>query len=348
MDPVYKHKLIDYITNFLTEKRQETTQVNTWSTDVIEKLLPFITEGKMIRGSLVLFIYEAYNQKLTDDAVKAAVAIELFHSSLLIHDDIMDNDTNRRGQQTVFAKYQTLGKQKNFAHTHHFGESMGICVGDIGFFLAFQLLSSIKNDQTRQSIIDVCMKEMVNVGLAQMQDVYAGYSKDTVTEADIEKVYIYKTGRYTFSLPMMLGALLAHQNKETIQTLEQLGEKLGFIFQLKDDELSLFGNQDITGKPEGSDIRENKKTLYRFYLFEKASPDQRRKLAKIFGRGIVIPDELLYIRSLIKNLGIQEIIDKRIQNLHHRAKKIIMTLDLHQNYKQQLLALLIYISERNN
>src|SRR5258708_9868215 len=126
----------------------------------------------MLRGSLVLFLSECYTGKITEDAVRIASAMELFHSSLLIHDDIMDNDTQRRGYQTIFAQYQSLGEKKKLLDPRHFGESMGICTGDISFFLAFQLLSSIGDSSIKQRIIDVYMNEMISVGLAQMQDVY--------------------------------------------------------------------------------------------------------------------------------------------------------------------------------
>jgi len=184
------------------------------------------------------------------------------------------------------------------------------------------------------------------VGLAQMQDMYAGYAKELVAEEGIEKVYLYKTGRYTFSLPLMLGALLARQNKEILQQLEKLGEYIGVLFQLKDDELSLFGNEDTTGKPEGSDIRENKKTLHRFYLFQNASADQKEELEKIFGSGLITSEQLQYVRKLAEELHIQNIIDKKMQSLHNKAKEIIMTLNLQKQYQDQLLELLTYTSER--
>lgn len=345
LNPVYKQQIILFLEDFFAKKQDTFANINEWGSDVSEKLFRFIVQGKMIRGSLVLFFHEVYQGEVTEDAIKVATAIELLHSSLLIHDDIMDNDSMRRGQQTIFAQYQSLAERENFLQARHFGESMGMSVGDIGFFLAMQLVGSIQH-ASRHNIIDLCMQELMQVGLAQMQDVYFGYRTDQVTEKEIEKVYLYKTGRYTFSLPMMLGAFLANQDKKNIHQLEALGEALGLLFQLKDDELSLFGSQAVTGKPEGSDIRENKKTFYRFYLFEKASSEEKQTLEMIFGNEHLTLEQFQYVKKCIADLHIQEMLDKKIQHLQQLAEESILSLEVSHENKKQLLQILTDITQR--
>ncbi|HSW88465.1 MAG TPA: polyprenyl synthetase family protein [Candidatus Saccharimonadales bacterium] len=339
-NPIYKQQISTFLKKFLDNKQEDFSKVNSWGSDINKNLSPFILQGKMIRGSLVLFIFEAYTGKITEEAIKIAAAIELFHSSLLIHDDIMDNDRIRRGNQTIFAQYQSLAENKKFSNVHHFGESMGICVGDIGFFLGFQLMSTIQN----QAISSLCMNEMIAVGLAQMQDVYSGYTNDDVTESDIEQVYLYKTGRYTFSLPMMMGALLAGQKDNS--NLEKLGEYIGLIFQHTDDALNLFGNEQITGKPEGSDIRENKKTLYRLYLYEKASGTEKQRLKTIFGNQEITSLDIAFVRERMQTLGIQEIMNEKMNMLQKQAKDHIIQLQISKEYQKALKQLIDQIIER--
>ncbi|HSW96798.1 MAG TPA: polyprenyl synthetase family protein [Candidatus Saccharimonadales bacterium] len=339
-NPVYKQQINNFLKKFFAQKQEEFSQVNNWGSDVSKKLSSFISQGKMIRGSLILFIHEAYTGKITEEAIKIAVAMELFHSSLLIHDDIMDNDTLRRGNQTIFAQYQSFAESKKCNNAHHFGESMGICVGDIGFFLGFQILSAIPN----QAISRLCMNEMISVGLAQMQDVYSGYTKDAVTQSDIEQVYLYKTGRYTFSLPMMMGALLAGQKDN--RNLERLGECLGIIFQHTDDALSLFGSEIVTGKPEGSDIRENKKTLYRLYLYEKVSDTEKQRLEMIFGNQEITSQDIAFVRKLMQTLGIQKIMDEKMHMLQKQAKDHIIQLQISKKYQEALEQVIGNIIER--
>lgn len=343
----YRHKITEFIKELLSEKGQEFEKINSWGKDFNERLLEFIFQGKMIRGSLILFINEAYAGEVSKDAIRAASAMELFHSALLIHDDIMDRDTMRRGQQAIYAQYQNLGRKENIFEAERFGEGMGICAGDIIFFLGFQVLSSIEDNNLRQQIQSTSTQELMAVGLAQMQDVYAGYSKENPSEQDIDKVYLYKTGRYTFSLPMMLGTILSKQPLEVIKQYEKLGEYLGVLFQLKDDELSIYGRTEETGKPEGSDIRQNKKTLYRYHLFKKASPSQLTELNDIFGKENITPNQLSFVRNLINDLGIKKLLDDKMQDLQNKAKEIIMIISLQKRYKDNLLQLLMYISERS-
>lgn len=340
-NPIYKQEITQFLTNLLKEKLADFSKVNTWGNDVTEKLVDFTSQGKMIRGSLVLFIYEVYAGKINAEAIKTAAALELFHSALLIHDDIMDNDRIRRGNPTIFAQYQTFAEEKQFSVAHHFGESMGISVGDIAFFLGFQLLNQVNN----REINALCMQEMTYVGLAQMQDVYHGYIQGNVTEEEIEKVYLYKTGRYTFSLPMMMGALLAGETETVL--LEKLGESAGLLFQYTDDKLSIFGQQKETGKIEGSDIREDKKTLYRHYLFQKTSGEDKKIVERLFGKKELHDEDIETIREMIRSLHIQDMMDEKIEKLQNQAKAYIIQLQLPENHKQSLTELVESLKERN-
>src|SRR6185437_3870747 len=133
-----------------------------------------------------------------------------------------------------------------------------------------------------------------------------GYTQNIVTQEEIEQVYRYKTARYTFSLPLMLGALLAQKDATIIQQLENFGEKIGTLFQLKDDDISLFGKEETTGKPEGSDIRENKKTLHRHYLFQYASSEEKQQLQTLFGKQNLTKNDIAYVRELFNTLHIEQ------------------------------------------
>jgi len=186
----------------------------------------------------------------------------------------------------------------------------------------------------------------MNVGFAQMQDVYAGYTSKDFLPQQIENLYKNKTGRYTFSLPMMLGTLFAKQKQIEIKKVEILGEKMGILYQLIDDQLNLFGNETETGKPVGSDVRENKKTVYRAYLYRIASENQRKKLRSIFGNSQVTSVDLVYVKDLMLSLGVQEIIERRINKFVADSEKIIRKLSVSQENKKTMLQLLSYLKER--
>ncbi len=107
--------------------------------------------------------------------VRAAAALEIFHSALLIHDDIMDNDRLRRGFRTIFAQYENLGTRGRAGDPERFGRSMGLCAGDVGFFIATDIVARLPLEAERRTALQALLaRELAYVGLAQMQDVTFG------------------------------------------------------------------------------------------------------------------------------------------------------------------------------
>ena len=225
----YKKEVDAFLAGFLSPKHKDFARVNPWGPDALEKISGVVSGGKTIRGSLVLLTHDLLGGNVKNDALRVAAAYELIQTGLVVHDDIMDHDDMRRGHPAMHVQYKS--------------EAMAMCVGDICFFLAQELLS----DTSVAKISAVIFQE---VGLAQMEDV-AG---STLTRERILSLYKYKTARYSFSLPMMAGATLARADKKTIDLMEQLGESMGILFQMQNDTLNIPG-----------DTREGKKTLVRYY-----------------------------------------------------------------------------------
>lgn len=348
-----KKEIAAYLEELFKEKSVEFSKISSMGADICNRLYRFSIQGKMIRGGLVSVGYSLFkndhskeqNSKLL---IKAAAAMELLQSALLVHDDIMDRDQTRRGAKTIFYQYKEMTQKQGLDEPYHLGESLGICVGDIAFFLAFEILSAMKIDPfIHREILRLCAREISYVGVAQMQDVYWGASKTPVDDEEILRLYLYKTGRYTFSLPLMIGALLARQPREKISLLEKLGEYLGIMFQIKDDELGLFGDETHIGKPVGSDIKEGKKTLYYGYLQRRASSKDRSKFSSIFGNENITQKELEYIRNLTVSLGIREMVSNLVSELAKKAKTLIPSADKAQTDAHKiLLEFLDYNMER--
>ncbi len=343
-----KQRIESYIKGFIKGKEKDFKQVNEWGMDAAERLIEFTSGGKMLRGGLTLLTHNLYGGKHRKDALKTAAAMELFQSGFLIHDDIMDRDALRRGKPSLFYQYKTVGEKAKFNDPCHFGESLGLCAGDIAFFLAFEILSELEcGPSLVKDIINLYSREISLVGIAQMQDIYFGNMKETPDEKEILNLYLYKTGRYTFSLPMSAGALLAGRDRNHLKKLGKIGECLGLIFQIKDDELGLLGDEKEIGKPVGSDIKENKKSLYRYYLFQKADTGTRNKLLKLFGSKRVTVRDLDYIRNLIGKYQIRELINAKTGKLYKEAESLINSLkDADENYLKTLRELLQYSVER--
>jgi geranylgeranyl diphosphate synthase type I len=319
-----KQRIGEYLKEVFDRKRNELSAVNSIGPDVCDRLNEFALRGKMIRGGLVSLGYDLYRTDGQTATIEAGAALELLQSALLIHDDIMDRDETRRGRSSVFQQYREIAERDGLSDPYHLGESMGICAGDVAFFVAFEILSDLEvSPSTVADIIKLCSKELSIVGVAQMQDVYWSADRETAKNEEILNLYLYKTGRYTFSLPLMVGSRLAGAPVDGVHSLEKLGEALGIIFQIKDDELGLFGSEGETGKPVGSDVKEGKKTLYHGSLWKRAPECERKRLGDIFGNERIGESELEYVRKLTMDLGIKDEIDGIVVDLADKSRGII-------------------------
>ena len=343
----YSNSIENYLKNFLLKRQIELSDINKWGKDLMERFADFSLHGKMIRGGLIILSYQMFTNDTPDLIIQIASALELIHSSLLIHDDIIDRDNIRRGKKTLFYQYKELGEHENHTDSYHFGESLGICAGDIGFFLAFEILSKLETTrEIKEKVLSLWSKELTFVSLAQMQDCYFSISIKKAGEEEILNLYRYKTARYTFSLPLMTGAIAAGQDSKTILQLEKLGENLGIIFQIKDDEIGLFGNESEIGKPVGTDIKEGKKTLYSLYLSEITMDKYREKIRTIFNQKKITPSTLLCLREIAEKSGVRDKIHNKMLNLKEKAESLITSLSVDNVYKDVLSRMLQFNMER--
>ncbi len=345
---LYRSKISSFLSELLNEKKSEAKKVNEFGEDLPERLVKFILGGKMIRGCLVLLAHEMFKEEVDDEAVKVGAAIELLHSALLIHDDIIDKDELRRGDKTIFAQYEELGVKENFPDARHFGYSMAVCVGDLCISYAYQILSNLNVDDARKRrIISLFCDSLNCAGLAEMDDIYLSFTKKEFSEERVMNVYKYKTAIYTFSVPFTAGAVLANSDENDIKTLYELGEKIGIIFQIKDDEIGIFGDEESIGKSVGSDVSENKKTLWRNYLFEKSSDEERLKLENIFGKSDLKRDDIDLVRKMILEKNVKDLVDNKIKKLFEESENLIESLNISEDYKKFLHGLMKYNISRN-
>lgn len=343
----FRSSIEEYIREFISVKKGGLSAVNIWGKDLMERFSGFITQGKLIRGGLVILSHMMFKKDIPREVIKTAAAIEFIHSSLLIHDDIMDRDHVRRGEKTIFSQYEELGKNEGHPDPGHFGVSFGICAGDIGFFIAFEIISELQlKPETKERVCALWSKELFNVGLAQMQDIYLSNCRADTGEDEILNLYRYKTARYTFSLPLMTGALLAGQDEKMILSLEKIGEHMGIIFQIKDDELGLFGTEKEIGKPVGTDIEEGKKTLFSHYLLKMTSEEDKKIVENVLNRKRCNPEVIQTLRRIAEKSGAHEKILNKILTLKDKTQKLISSLNVEATHKNILLDILKYNIDR--
>jgi geranylgeranyl diphosphate synthase, type II len=205
--------------------------------------------GKRIRPLLTFATLEAFNMNPLN-GINVAVAIEMIHTYSLIHDDLpsMDDDDLRRGKPT---------------NHRVFGEAMAILAGDALLTYSFQLISGMNNDITNEvnqlELVVELAKAAGPEGMVggQVADMEAEGKNLTLNE--LEYIHIHKTGKL-LSYSVLAGAIIANANEETKALLTRFAYHLGLAFQIQDDILDLEGDQELIGKPVGSDEFNHKST----------------------------------------------------------------------------------------
>lgn len=213
--------------------------------------------GKRIRPALLLLANDLFGGK-PEKALNAALAIEIFHNFTLLHDDIMDDAPLRRGNPTVFKKWDT---------------NTAILSGDVMFVNAIQLLSK-STEEHLADILEVFNTTAVEVCEGQQYDMDFE-TNDQVTIDDYLKMIELKTA-VLLGASLKIGAQLAGAKKHDSIHIYEFGKNLGIAFQLMDDILDLYGDPEKFGKQIGGDVIANKKT----YLLLKAKELAKDKTKK--------------------------------------------------------------------
>lgn len=331
--------------------KKQYKQVSTINNDTFDKLASFAIGGKGVRGGLFIITAELLgftNKKLLVDI---AATLEILHASLLIHDDIMDNDLLRRGNTSIYAQYIPVGREIGTDSPVDFGKSMGICIGDIGFFIALDILRKTLQQselQKKDELYGIIFQELVTVGIGQMDDITFSHSKKIPKIENIISMYTFKTAHYTFSLPFVLAAILTNQSKQVMETLEKIGIDIGILFQIKDDEIGLFSVENKIGKPIGSDIRENKKTILRAFLENKMTRNEKKAIQTLTKKSELSPQDIQMVLALLKKYDVKKYTEKIIKNYYLSISKSIQTLSISETYKKLLRDLTDYVVERTS
>jgi geranylgeranyl diphosphate synthase, type I len=318
-----------------------------FSSDVIHHLQDSIPKGKLMRFSLTQLGYEGYSESSTKAVEILGMCLECVHSGLLFHDDIIDQDNKRRGTDALHVSYsKTYAKTAN--ESNRLGESLAMCTADFIFFLVFDVLSQLDIDNNmKQQIVSIISREFARVSLAQMQDTLWGHTSIEPTHDEIIHMYKGKTGRYSVSLPFVLGAVMAHAPTSDIPLLWNIGETLGILYQIRDDYLSLFGDESVTGKPIGSDISQNKKTLFRYYLLAHASESMKLKLNDILGHHTITHENLHFVCDCLEKTGTLDWINSITTDFSASVRRDIEKLTMNKKTKEILLDFLLFVGNRN-
>ncbi len=284
--------------------------------------------GKGVRSSLAVISARAVGAP-DDVGVPAAVACELVHNFSLLHDDLMDRDTERRHRTTAWAR---------------FGTSSAILAGDALLALANEILAESSSPSSGWAVrfLNACTRRLIAGQAADL----AFESRQRVSLEECRRMAEDKTGAL-LSCSASLGATLADAPATTVLGLSEYGAHLGMAFQLVDDLLGLWGSPEQTGKPVCSDLRARKKSLPVVAALTSGT-SAGKALEELYRlpRSLT-EDELTEAAALVEAAGGRAWAEEQADHETDAALRLLQELPLSPDVRRDLVALTEYLSGRN-
>lgn len=335
----YQIKVNQVIGDFFCKKEREFAKTSEVKS-IISDLKNFVLRGgKRLRGFLTFFSFKLFGGKDEKDILEFSAGVELLHAALLIHDDIIDKDVLRRGQATLHEKYHQifpsfLAKQ--------IAQNAANLLSTFGLELC---LKTNFSPQIKVKVLLYLRQKLFQTALGEILDVHFS-GRHNLAEKEIFRIYTLKTAGYTMEAPFFCGATLAGESLAKIKKFRRWLIKLGQAFQIKDDVLGMFGQEEIVGKPIGSDLKEGKMTLVFKKVLDFASLAQRRKFLKYFGKEKIFQEEINEILQLFSHLNIPQKVEKEAEKITQQTKKEILKTSFPYEKKKLLLELVDFVIKR--
>ena len=265
--------------------------------------------GKRLRPVLLLITLEAFGGNI-DEAMPAAMAVEIFHNFTLLHDDIMDNADVRRGKPSVYAKW---------------GGNVALLSGDAMLITAYKHLNRISAS---------VLPRVMNIFSDMALEVCEGQQYDMDFES-MEKVsvvdYMQMIERKTSALlsgSAMIGATMAGASDDDVKKIYRFATELGLAFQLQDDVLDSYGDESL-GKKIGGDILEGKQTFLMVQAMSRADAAQREVLRTThLAEELTKEQKIAKVKALYDALDVKHIAEQQIELRFERALNILDTLSI--------------------
>ena len=290
------------------------------------------SQGKALRPTLCLFACEALEAD-PSKALPAACALELIHSFSLIHDDIQDQDLERRHQPTLWSLW---------------GIPRALVVGNglqsVGDLALLNVAGPAVSAETSLMVSQILTESYMEMIQGQCLDLGFESRTDVMVDAYLEMI-AFKTGALIKS-GLEIGALLGSDDPAAFLAFSRFGSGVGRAFQIRDDYLGIWGDQATTGKAAGNDIRRRKKTFPVVYALEKTSGPARQELLRVYGQEELDDDDIDRVLAILDEVGAKEQSHTITQTSAREALEALTPLNLPGWAQAEAQALVDFLANR--
>ncbi len=280
-------------------------------------------KGKMMRPLLVILIARELGE-VGEKTLRSAVTLELLHTASLVHDDVVDESGERRGQRSVNAVYDN---------------KVAVLVGD--YLLSTSLLQATLTDNIK--VVELISRLGGTLSEGEVYQL-ANIRREAITEEAYFHIIHHKTAAL-FAACAELGAISAGADEVYVARAKRFGELVGLCFQIRDDIFDYYEDAKI-GKPTGNDMAEGKLTLPVIYAVCQSGDNEVVRLAKLVKTGEATADDIAKLVELTKHYGGVEYAEKRMLELHNEAVELLDSWN-NNDVKRALKSYIDFVVDRN-
>jgi geranylgeranyl diphosphate synthase type I len=319
--------ITEQLRRYLHDRRAQTAYIG-GDYDVLTAALEdfVLNGGKRLRPAFAYWGWRAVASGDPDpDVLLLFSALELLHACALVHDDVIDDSSTRRGKPTAHVRFAALHRDRRWRGSpERFGTSAAILLGDLALAWADDIVFQV----FQRSLAPEAQRRVHRVWAEIRTEVLGGQYLDIVAEASAAEsiasamnVNNFKTACYTVARPLQLGVAAAADRPDVQAAFQQFGTDLGVAFQLRDDVLGVFGDPAVTGKPSGDDLRSGKRTVLLAEAVELADKSNRPAANLLRSSiGAQLTDaQVAELRDVIESVGALAAAEQRIATLTRRA-----------------------------
>lgn len=325
----------------LLNNKLKSSEDNEILKDANYKLASLNSGGKYIRGMLIAFAYKAFASKKDKKYLDLATAYETFQTSILIHDDIIDQAELRRDKKTIQELYKD-----DFVHLSNLNPkkvkhdylSAALCIGDLGLYYANTIISKAYAKDYPE-LINYYNEIVLKTIKGEILDVLIPFKSQHLPdfeskEKEVLEVASLKTAHYSIVGPFSLGLILAKVSKNKIKEFEDALLDLGIAFQIKDDILGIFSDKAKTGKDSHNDIYEYKQTVLFTYVLNS---DYKNELLKYYAKKNLSKNDIITIKKIYLKSGALEYAESLLQNLRDSSRTKIQKLKFKKEEDKRII-----------
>ncbi len=337
---------------FLDSKIENAARLSSWHKQYYENIKEYMTRGgKRLRPILIVVGFKAIKENVDiDHLYRAACSVEILHNGSLLHDDLIDHDETRRGGKTFHATYRDISSERGDSKeiAFDYGMTMAILGGDSLINLGAEAITAAKLDADVgvlcQHYYQFAYSNLVDGVLLEMNMIT---DEDSTSEMYLQMVRM-KTA-VLFDRSLMMGAAMARASESQLHAFMKFGIKVGQAFQIQDDILGSFGDEEKTGKSTSGDIREGKKTMLVFETYDKATPSQRKEFDELLAKDGMSDHEVDQVRAIFRESGALKACQDQMNHLLTTGQSALDNAEpsLNPKYKNFLIEMSNFLVQRD-